>query len=462
MNTVLWGFSDPRMYPAILQLQDEKHIEIKAWIGDTFACPYCTHNAWEIMKEQVPFVEYATIDENVYDKIFSHIYQFMDMYSRGFDAGDKTIHDYLNMFNMSVNFFYQLLVKNRVHVVMFNNIPHDGTDFVLYQVAKELGIKTILFYQSLFPNKFFFVYDLLDFGKFFDIQPFIQTDIVHVSNKYEKEIFYMKKNPYMRMIKQEDICKWKKSIDKIPSKIRQLPQRILRWPRKQLINLLNYDDKIKYKRNNNRYAITKINTDTPFVYFGLHLQPELTTSALGGKYVDQILAVEKLRQMLPEHWNIYVKENPKQTEVMRSTFFYDRLKRIKNTYLVSKDVDTYFLLKESIFPATITGTLGWEAVTGGKNVLVFGNPWYKTLPGVFSYRSDLDLDEILNYKINHKELEEKLSKLVAKMADGVIDLSYISIVENFTNEENQKCIANSLKSVLNSISENCCNNMGGL
>lgn len=451
MNTVLWGFSDTRIYPAILQLQNEQQIEIKAWIGDTFACPHCTHNAWEITKNQVPLLEYATIDETLYDSLFTHLYQFMDMYSRGFDAGDKTIHDYLNMFNMFINFFYQLLTKNKVQVVMFYNIPHDGSDFLLYQVAKSLGIKTILFYQTLFPNKFFFVYDLTDFGDFSNIQPFIQLETVHVSNKFEKDIFYMKKNPLMRTIKQEDIDKWKKSISKIPHKIQQLPQRIIMWPRKQLIKLLTYDNKIKYKQNNKKYAITEINTDTPFVYFALHLQPELTTSALGNRYVDQILAVEKLRQMLPEHWNIYVKENPKQTEVMRSSFFYDRLQRIKNTYLVSKDVDTYFLLKESAFPATITGTLGWEAITGGKNVLIFGNAWYKTLPGVFSYRSDLNLSEILNYRINHKELEEKLSELMGKMADGVIDLTYTSIVENFSHEGNQRTVANSLKDILKSI-----------
>jgi hypothetical protein len=451
MNTVLWGFSDPRIYPAILQLQNEQHIEIKAWIGDTFACPHCTHNAWEITKNQVPFLEYTKIDETLYNSLFAHLYQFMDMYSRGFDAGDKTIHDYLNMFNMFINFFYQLLTKNKVQVVMFYNIPHDGSDFLLYQVAKSLGIKTILFYQTLFPNKFFFVDDLTDFGDFSNIQPFIQLGTIHVSNKYEKDIFYMKKNPLIRTIKQEDIDKWKKSMSKIPHKIRQLPQRITMWPRKQLIKLLTFDNKIKYKQNNNKYAINEIKTDTPFVYFALHLQPELTTSALGNRYVDQILAVEKLRQMLPEHWNIYVKENPKQTENMRSSFFYDRLQRIKNTYLVSKDVDTYFLLKESAFPATITGTLGWEAVTGGKNVLIFGSAWYKTLPGVFSYRSDLDLNEILNYRINHKELEEKLSELMGKMADGVIDITYTSIVENFSHEGNQKTVANSLKDILKSI-----------
>ena len=42
--------------------------------------------------------------------------------------------------------------------------------------------------------------------------------------------------------------------------------------------------------------------------------------------------------------------------------------------------------------ATITGTVGWEAITGGKPVIIFGRAWYKTLTGVYTFSPELDLE----------------------------------------------------------------------
>jgi hypothetical protein len=202
--------------------------------------------------------------------------------------------------------------------------------------------------------------------------------------------------------------------------------------KKELSNLIHWDVDLKAK----------------FVYFPLHLQPELTTSALGDIYVDQLLAIEILSSILPDDWYIYIKENPKQTELMRSKWFFRRLKCIKNAKYLSGNYDTYSLIANSMFVSTITGTSGWEAITGGKNVLVFGNPWYKNLPGVFPYNDDFNLKDILRYSMDHSLLEKEFNNLLKITGEGVIDDTYCSLVENFDESENSQNITNSIIKIL--------------
>ena len=157
--------------------------------------------------------------------------------------------------------------------------------------------------------------------------------------------------------------------------------------------------------------IDKINNAEKYVYFPLHLQPEMTTDTLGGIYYDQLLAIEKLRNILPDDWYIYVKENPKQTAYMRGLRFFERLSQIKNVRLLNKDVNTYDIMQDCQFVATITGTAGWEAITGGKPALVFGLALYRYLSGVSIYHDGITVKEILENNIDIVKLERQVYAL---------------------------------------------------
>jgi hypothetical protein len=183
-----------------------------------------------------------------------------------------------------------------------------------------------------------------------------------------------------------------------------------------------------------------IDSEKKYVYFPLHLQPELTTSLLGGKYCDQVLAIERLSNMLPKDWFIYVKENPKQTEFMRGDWFFKRLKTIRNVRVISPQINTYDLIKNCEFVATVTGTAGWEAITGGTKVLIFGNAWYRSMPGVFQYSEDIDIQHILDAVIDHSEVEKQLALLQAKMVDGIVNPYYVNDVEGFDADVNARSV----------------------
>ena len=203
-----------------------------------------------------------------------------------------------------------------------------------------------------------------------------------------------------------------------------------------------------FKRHRDEKCQEVLPTDK-YVYFPLHLQPEMTTDTLGGIYEDQLLAIERLRRIIPSEWYIYIKENPKQTYYKRSKKFFERLSLIPNVKIVYPNTNTWDLTANSQFVATITGTVGWEAITGGKNVLIFGNAWYRTLPGVFEYKKDFNLQNILNYRISHEELEAKFNDFMRKICVGVVaGDDFKEFNPSFDEKTNNEQVFRSLKVVI--------------
>lgn len=173
----------------------------------------------------------------------------------------------------------------------------------------------------------------------------------------------------------------------------------------------------RYNKDSLR-TVKSVDFTKKYVYFPLHLQPEMTTDVLGGKYVDQLLAIEKLRNMLPDDWYIYVKENPKQKSYMRGRYFFERLSLIANVVFVDRTIDTYKLMESAQFVSTITGTAAWEAITGGKNALIFGRAWFDHFPGIFRFEEIESIQEILQYRISHDDIQKETNKLRRKLIKG--------------------------------------------
>ena len=167
--------------------------------------------------------------------------------------------------------------------------------------------------------------------------------------------------------------------------------------------------KIRNKRKKNlRSRLNKLesnfNLDSKYVYFPLHFEPERTTNPDGGDFHDQFLVITKLRAMLPDDVDIIVKEHPSQLLIAnkgslgRSPLFYNLIKNIKGVYLVENNENSIKLILNSIFTATICGSVGLEAAILGKKSLVFGKSWYSGCPNTINWSKNLSYDEIINFK----------------------------------------------------------------
>ena len=411
-----------------------------------------SENTLNLIKKYSDGINY---DENIYSHLYKNMYKYINnigRHNKDFQYVSET--DYIHCLNLIYKFLYGYLKKERIELVIFDHTPHAGFDDILYDLCTEFGIKTIILQSCVSPitNIPFLLYttkmnDGINFNE--------------MNKKYREPNEKLVQNYnhfYMKGIKEYEFnLKFIKRIHVIMALFKGLfsgkifTNSIIKYVfiENRLKNMRKYPMYFEYK-----YCLKKY-TEQPdysknYVYFPLHLQPELTTSVNGGIYCDQLLAIERLSKLLPEDWFIYVKENPKQNEYMRGRIFFKRLSLIKNVKFIDVKVPSSELLNNCKFCATIDGTASFESICGGKPTLIFGKVWWDFLPGVFHYKHDLDINEILNYKIDKNLFENKYNEYLSNTIIGTLynPTLYKDYYPALTCELNDKNIKTLLKDII--------------
>ena len=346
------------------------------------------------------------------------------------------VSESLHYYHITADLIAGYLAEQQINLVLFFDFPHLFTDTLCYQIAKSKGIETLIVSPSFYPDYFFSSRNIEDHGllpKVFDNQSF---DPHIIDSEEVTEWSYMEGTKQFRgelgslnwmgilmlithlfAVEPSKLVRIKFLLKTI-NRMRVISSALPRWryPFKKYfcIQHLDYFETLLEHEN------STVDLDCKFVYFPLQLQPELTTSALGKEYSDQLLAIEKLSNLLTDDYSIFVKENPKQGGQMRGPQFFRRLHRISKARWLPSYSNTHELIDKCQFVATVTGTAGWEAIQKGKNVLVFGRPWYRNLTGAIPFCDGLTLEEISNSPIDHAELENQMGYLMSRIHDGEI------------------------------------------
>ena len=381
----------------------------------------------------------------------------------------NSVSDTMHYYHIVSNMLSEFLNREKINLVLFLNYPHLFYDTIIYQVAKSKGIETILFTHSLFDNKYFSLKDIQHQGEF----PF-RSDCCIDQTKY----FEINPNEtpiweYMKSVKQErdefgSLC-WRgvlqfminmsaaefsklfdlKFIRLSLSRMRRISSRMPKW-RYPFLKYF-HSSHLDYFETLLQFEEDKVNLNCDYVYFPLQLQPEMTTSTLGGFYSDQLLAIEQLAKLVPNDCLIYVKENPKQTGRMRNPIFFKRLFRVSNVRFLPSYANTYKLIDHSQFVSTITGTVGWEAICRGKNALIFGLCWYRSMSGVFEYNEELNYEEVRDHRIDQAILEKEINQLLDRAHRGNITESTANISHGkYSSNAEVSSIAHSILSLIKS------------
>jgi len=140
-----------------------------------------------------------------------------------------------------------------------------------------------------------------------------------------------------------------------------------------------------------------VHFDKPYYIFFLHYQPEATSLPNGLDFCQQWLAISRLRMAMPDQITLVVKEHPGMfvrgmlRPSVRDRQFYEMIAALPNTVLVDINQNSFELIDHARCVATVTGTVGFQAISRGRPVIVFGAAPYRQFPSVFHVSKVADL-----------------------------------------------------------------------
>jgi hypothetical protein len=276
---------------------------------------------------------------------------------------------------------WSILVENRIELLVFHNHPHELFTYVLKHAALRLGIRTLLVHFAALPWRMAISRYRAD-GSTTKLKlrdESTATELESVANYVTR----LRSPVHESAIPSTDaklISPHGNPVD-VREELRALAHGSIA---KNVLRI------IRKRRLYSAFAtFVKDDPGTPYVAFLMHYQPEEATLPRGGVFAQQLNVILKLRSLLPPSVNILVKENRATfrapltlATAVRSREFYKAVASVPGTYLVPLERDTFDLIDNSLAVATITGTVGLEALCRGKKVLIFGDATYREFSGV--------------------------------------------------------------------------------
>ena len=162
-----------------------------------------------------------------------------------------------------------------------------------------------------------------------------------------------------------------------------------------------------------------------YIYFPLHVDPEITTLTYAPFYANQIAVIENIAKSIPMGYALAVKEHPYMYG-LRSISFYRQLAKLPNVILVHPLEDNYEVIKNAEAVIVLTGTVGLESIVMEKPLFVLGNVFYnqydlackvdniKELPVLFKHH-------LQNHRNNLDTVKRFILAYMKSTYDGVID-----------------------------------------
>lgn len=457
------------------------------FLDDSYDINFMYHVASTINKNtnvQYEFIEWSdakygklyiknntSVKKSLSSDVFNALAHYEGIFQAMFMRINKSISykDLNNLYLEMVSYWTDFLIAKDINLIISSNVPHEGFDFIIYNIAKYFNIKTLhLYTMPIIPQKtmlLYPIYDLYNQNDYFkdelmsnykkylynpiDLRSKLRADISNYYTKYREDTVHS--------FTRSEVANFyiSKTLLKLIRKPIYSFKKIIYFYKLSNMTFLNFFIKsikeiaIGTVADFNSYYLTKLyNSKTndfisgdSYVYFPLHYQPEASTNPLAGVFQNQLIIVDLLVKHLPKNMTIYIKEHPRISS-NRNRKFYDYLENIPNVRLIRKDVNSVELIRSAVAIVTCSGSVGLEAIINEKPVLMFGSRLYQYAEGIFQIKSENDLkdsiNEILNdhYKVDLEKVLVFLKTLESHSENCFIDWN-LREAKYFSYEENQ-------------------------
>jgi hypothetical protein len=403
-------------------------------------------------------IETPALDEPLISRMAVVEQIFLRMVDRVDYAGLYSYAERKKLYYDHVRYWLAVLDRYCPDVLFNPSTPHQLYDFILYELCRMRGIRTIMFGMASDLYRIFckddYTYGSGVIGRAYadrisgatssssaDLAPDIEARLDRIARTYDEAIpQYMlkqqqeaRKQPGPLSLKSVVRAAWRMAVATMKLLGAVMTRNSEKWQdcaagycmmMEQLYADIIGPLRLASLRRYYEKLSSAVDLSENYVYVPLAYQPEQTSSPEGGVFVDQSLIVDMLSKAVPPGWKILVKEHPSQFRYFMGTnrssrshdFYTDLIKR-PNVCFLSLSSNPFALIDNAQAVATVSGTAGWEALVRGKPAIHFGYPWWQECEGAFQVTSSTSCAEAIQAIVDGYQVNREKVRLYAQVTD---------------------------------------------
>ncbi|MEZ3423103.1 MAG: hypothetical protein K1W39_05265 [Lachnospiraceae bacterium] len=393
----------------------------------------------------------------------------MTMRLTGFPV--STYNEAMDEYLLHLRFWNHIIEEEKIDLVYFSVIPHFIFEYVIYGLAKSKGLRVVVSDAIHIKSYNFLIGDSIEsmgykVKDYYDELLKNETETVILRKDFE-DFYQSVINESVGILTLDEMNEKKYLTDKdislryisepvIESQMKCYLQRLkgdksLNENKRYSIDKLDfkaYIDRVNKSKNMCRILVKKEEYETytqipdyneKYIYYALQLTPEATTLPMAGIFENQLLSLQILSYVAAKNnILIYVKEH--YVQYGREKKFYELINNLPNVKLISVNIPSMVLIKNSIAVSTQTGSCILEGMIKEKPSITFSKGYWSYGPGVYYVDNAIECERVVKLIINkeYKITQKKVRKFLKayQMASFLSTHDCIEIEqENFSFDE---------------------------